>query len=827
MNKAIELNEMPEGEKLKNVQKSLDYDELVQRYIEESKLSIGSTTFYLLQKGSTNQRLSAIQRLAVTFSDTTEIEINDILRYMKSSFETEELIIQTEAPLLLEPLISLLKPVDTEIVFDMCVILSASTIIAVRKVWNKLMKSTINCLSSDCINTKVLSFCIDSSSHSKPEDQRIFCCDLIHILCSAIDDNDIITKRLFPLILSLCQDTDFSIRGGVATSIPSISRVVGYSLTVDMLLPALHLLLNDEEVCVMEAAISAYVNLSEHWDSSEFTETTLYPLFTGFIANPPPSLYPILTKEIGRLVWITRNLVREHNAYDAIFQFFFSHCRSESSQIRKNCAFNLPAILVSFQQVLPHWFEKITTVVHDLSRDPSSDVKATVAAELHELVKIYNTSATQLTATFNYLFNNCTMNITGILMPHLPLFIEFCVIKQSQSIENIIKTAIEYEPLIRYKWRRVETLFQTLSQISLYINPQTIIQKVIPQLIWHLQHGAATIRTSLSKCLIELISTITNHKYIAEIFIDTITTVFTNSSSYSNRIIFLHLFVYCTFIYSRKLLMYLFLDALCMYSKDKIDAVKLLLADIIPYLLNGDSTLEEAVHTIVTSLLDSNKPDITSKIMKLSKDYPVIKAHLNGRFKALRCPISTLTTDKFKQTTSTINTSSLNVTAIKCNLVSEKSATIRAINTKDPLSALSNTRSPTKPAQMILATISTRVLANQMLKVFKSAIPELNNIQQISWDQILDTAHQHSLECEEKDLLDTMQEHHKNNKKQLAKGIIQRNYESIDIDNIVKLDNIPKYKHRAKPKEQRKITSHFPTGVNALKLPTIPHKTKK
>lgn len=83
---------------------------------------------------------------------------------------------------------------------------------------------------------------------------RILVADLLFAVALRLPLQDM-TSLLLPLLSSLCQDIDYQVRCSMARRLGSLASKFGVNLTEEHLLNELLELLQDEELCVKEAAL--------------------------------------------------------------------------------------------------------------------------------------------------------------------------------------------------------------------------------------------------------------------------------------------------------------------------------------------------------------------------------------------------------------------------------------------------------------------------------------------------------------------------------------------------------------------------------------------
>uniref|UniRef100_A0A669C7U8 Protein phosphatase 4 regulatory subunit 4 n=1 Tax=Oreochromis niloticus TaxID=8128 RepID=A0A669C7U8_ORENI len=220
----------------------------------------------------------------------------------------------------------------------------------VSTAWLETLLLAINALPKETIKQEVLNPLLHQSQLSHAPQARLASCRILgKVACKF--DSYIVKKELLPLARSLCQDPEFEVRACMCRQLESIARATGAEL-----LPDLVELAGDEDSSVRLAAFDTITNLMEMMDSGKSDFMRYSHLLQTF-------------KEL-----CTTGLQTEGNQTDS---------NNESTLIRCNCCYNLPAMVVFADTA--HFLSELYPSFSSLCSDPEVCVRRSAAASFHQV----------------------------------------------------------------------------------------------------------------------------------------------------------------------------------------------------------------------------------------------------------------------------------------------------------------------------------------------------------------------------------------------------------------------------------------------------------
>uniref|UniRef100_A0ACB8G506 Uncharacterized protein n=1 Tax=Sphaerodactylus townsendi TaxID=933632 RepID=A0ACB8G506_9SAUR len=214
-----------------------------------------------------------------------------------------------------------------------------------------------------------------------------------------------VKREILPLVKSLCQDVEYEVRSCMCRQLEHIAQGIGTELTKNVVLPELVELARDEGSSVRLAAFETLVNLLEMFDADDRSQTVL-PLVKSFCEKSfkaDESILVSLSFHLGKLCnglygiftpeqhlrflefykkLCTLGLEQENGHSDNQVQLQTLEQEKKYISVRKNCAYNLPAMIVF---VDPKNFNlELYSTFYCLCHDPEAPVRHTMAIGFYE-----------------------------------------------------------------------------------------------------------------------------------------------------------------------------------------------------------------------------------------------------------------------------------------------------------------------------------------------------------------------------------------------------------------------------------------------------------
>uniref|UniRef100_A0A803T1Z4 Protein phosphatase 4 regulatory subunit 4 n=1 Tax=Anolis carolinensis TaxID=28377 RepID=A0A803T1Z4_ANOCA len=276
----------------------------------------------------------------------------------------------------------------------------------VSNAWLETLLAAIEALPKETIRHEILNPLVSKAQLSQTLQSRLVSCKILGKLANKFEAH-IVKREILPLVKSLCQDVEYEVRSCMCRQLELISQGIGTELTKNVVLPELVELARDESSSVRLAAFETLVNLLEMFDADDRSQTVL-PLVKSFCEKSfkaDESILVSLSYHLGKLCnglygiftpeqhlrflefykkLCTLGLEQENGHNDNQVQLQTLEQEKKYISVRKNCAYNLPAMMVF---VDPKNFNlELYSTFFCLCHDPEVPVRHTVAIGFYEVL---------------------------------------------------------------------------------------------------------------------------------------------------------------------------------------------------------------------------------------------------------------------------------------------------------------------------------------------------------------------------------------------------------------------------------------------------------
>ncbi|TRY57017.1 hypothetical protein DNTS_023928 [Danionella cerebrum] len=391
------------------IRRSLKTAEEIDRLTVDEELNDIERAVYLLSSGEDVQRTSVIinlpilvrQNPAETFRrvvpkvrEVLHVAGADMQLAAAGSFLTilqdDIVLIQTHTHSILQIVLLNLDHRDT----------------VVSNAWLETLLSAIDALPKETIRQEILSPLLSKHQLSQSVPARLASCRILGKVVGKFEST-MVKKDLLPLIRSLCQDVEYEVRACMCRQLENITRGIGLELTKIEVLPELVELAQDEASTVRLAAFDTIINLLEMFDSDDRT-CVIFPLVKAFCEKcfkGDEAVLASLSFQYGKLCHgLSESFTDEQHLWFLEFykklcclglQHENGHCDSQPypleleskyAVVRRNCAYNFPAIVLFADP--NHFLSELYRTFSSLCHDPEVSVRRTAAGGFHEVVKL-------------------------------------------------------------------------------------------------------------------------------------------------------------------------------------------------------------------------------------------------------------------------------------------------------------------------------------------------------------------------------------------------------------------------------------------------------
>ncbi|CAB3981124.1 serine threonine- phosphatase 4 regulatory subunit 4-like [Paramuricea clavata] len=534
--------------------------------------------------------------------------------------------------------------------------------LAISRGWLNALLCTIPQLPKDAIKREILPLAITKGQLSQSVASRLSCCQIIGQVATKFEPFWI-KKELLGLVTSLCQDVDYEVRACMCNELESIARALGGELTKAFIISELMELTNDEECTVRLAAIETVANLLQLLDD-EICVKVIIPLVQNFCDSAHKKNNETLvtvSQLFGKLSYgLNVNLTESQKKW--FVEYFQKLCSSgltetknkvnhfqrfnafnesleetRCTEIRRNCAFNFPAMVLF---VGPENFTKeLASCFHALVTDRKSVVRRTISCGFHEIIKLLGSSVHCLQPELHILLMDESFQVLEGVISNLNIVLTALSnggrssLPESKlnNLSELIPPVITCEHTVSQSnnWRVHEQLLGKFASFVKCFTSDQIYYKFVPVLfdVLHRNHVLpVTHAAAYTLCI--FIKNNTRSEQRDELccrFIEDCG----KGRSYRHRLLFIKICIYILEIFSRKFFKEHFFVFALELAMDPVVNIRLQFCNLLPKLksvlkLPVDRGLLQRLEQCVRQLLSEEQdPDVSTAVreavLKLDK----------------------------------------------------------------------------------------------------------------------------------------------------------------------------------------------------------------
>ncbi|XP_031695576.1 serine/threonine-protein phosphatase 4 regulatory subunit 4-like, partial [Anarrhichthys ocellatus] len=508
----------------------------------------------------------------------------------------------------------------------------------VSNAWLETLLSAINALPKETIKQEVLNPLLYQSQLSHSLQARLASCRILGKVACKFDPH-IVKKDLLPLVRSLCQDVELEVRACMCRQLENISRASGVDDTRTELLPELVELARDEESSVRLAAFDTIINLMEMMDgddrlhvvvpmvmsvceASQADEAVVASLSFQFGKVCSELAGSLSDEEKGRLlqrfkVLCVAGLQTEGNQTDC----------NESTLIRCNCCYNLPAMVVFADST--HFLSELYPSFSGLCCDPQVSVRRSAAASFHQVVKLLGSNVQLVHKELLALLQDEALEVLDALMNHLEETLEAVLTRgENLVLDNkfpeLLSALLSVEQKVgcSLRWRLHEKLLQRYSCLARLLPGEVLHQNFSPRIFTILTtNKVLPVQREAARTFCTFLRYNRKHEQRQEMM-ERLIQDLAQGRSYWNRLRFLDVCETASEIFSRKYFNKYFLVPALELVHDPVANVRYKLCQLLPRLrsslrLPADKQLLQQLDFCVQKLLCREKDkDVVATIRK-------------------------------------------------------------------------------------------------------------------------------------------------------------------------------------------------------------------
>ncbi|NWI99928.1 PP4R4 phosphatase, partial [Crypturellus undulatus] len=383
----------------------------------------------------------------------------------------------------------------------------------VSNAWLETLLAVIEVLPKETIRHEILNPLVSKAQLSQTLQSRLVSCKIMGKLANKFETH-IIKREILPLVKSLCQDVEYEVRTCMCRQLEHIAQGIGTELTKTVVLPELVELARDEGSSVRLAAFETLVNLLEMFDADDRSQTIL-PLVKSFCEKSfkaDESILVSLSFHLGKLCnglygiftpeqhlrflefykkLCTLGLQQENGHNDNQLQLQTLEQEKKYISVRKNCAYNFPAMIVFVDPKNFHL--ELYSTFFCLCHDPEVPVRYTMAMGFYEVAKLLNSGVYTIHKELVALLQDESLEVLDALVGHLPEILELMSNggensgseSKLLSIPDLIPalTTAEQRAAASLKWRTHEKLLQKYACLPHIISSDQIYYRFLHRML--------------------------------------------------------------------------------------------------------------------------------------------------------------------------------------------------------------------------------------------------------------------------------------------------------------------------------------------------------
>ncbi|NXF96443.1 PP4R4 phosphatase, partial [Eubucco bourcierii] len=383
----------------------------------------------------------------------------------------------------------------------------------VSNAWLETLLAVIEALPKETVRQEILNPLVSKAQLSQTLQSRLVSCKIMGKLANKFETH-IIKREILPLVKSLCHDVEYEVRACICRQLEHIAQGVGTELTKNVVLPELIELARDEGSSVRLAAFETLVNLLDMFDADDRSQTVL-PLVKSFCEKSfkaDESILVSLSFHLGKLCnglygiftpeqhlrflefykkLSTLGLQQENGHNDNQLQLQTLEQEKKYISVRKNCAYNFPAMVVFVDPKNFHL--ELYSIFFCLCHDPEVPVRYTMAISFYEVAKLLNSGVYTIHKELVTLLQDESLEVLDALVDHLPEILELMANggensgseSKLLSIPDLIPalTAAEQRAAASLKWRTHEKLLQKYACLPHIISSDQIYYRFLHRML--------------------------------------------------------------------------------------------------------------------------------------------------------------------------------------------------------------------------------------------------------------------------------------------------------------------------------------------------------
>ncbi|XP_077322941.1 LOW QUALITY PROTEIN: serine/threonine-protein phosphatase 4 regulatory subunit 4 [Lithobates pipiens] len=499
------------------VRRSLKTPEEIERLTVDEDLNDIERAVYLLSSGQDIQGTSVVANLPVLIRQNPSDTLRRVVPKVREVLHVSGVEMQlTAAYSFLTILQEESVPVHSYSLSFLQIILQnlEHRDTGVSNAWLDTLLAVIDVLPKETIRHETslsyfsdLNPLVSKAQLSQTLQSRLTSCKILGKIANKFESH-VVKRDILPLVESLCQDVEYDVRSCMCRQLEYIAQGIGTELTKSAILPELVELARDEGSSVRLAAFETLVNLLVMFDHDDRSQVVL-PLVKSFCEKSfkaDESVLVSLSLHLGKLCHGLQGLFTQEQQI-WFLEFYRKLCRlglhqenghndnqiqnieieKKYSMVRKNCAYNFPAMVV-FVGVKNFHIELYATFFC-LCHDPDLPIRHTMALGFCEVCKLLGSNVYLIHKELVALLQDDSLEVLDGLIDQLPETLELMTSGGDNSgLDNKLMIVPDLVPALTsaeqrvansLKWRSHEKLLQKFSCLPHIISSDQIYYRFL------------------------------------------------------------------------------------------------------------------------------------------------------------------------------------------------------------------------------------------------------------------------------------------------------------------------------------------------------------
>lgn len=569
------------------VSKSFQQDSELEEYIQENNLSPGARALYLLQNGSNIQQCSVFENLKGLCEECAKADLSKFISELGDIIWKLEPEVQIYAADSFFESLSSFTPQHLQEMLGILKTMIGFRADDVRTKWKPVIVEAIGFYTVEQLETQILDLAFQKGELSENQDSRQLSCDMLGAMALRFD-GDRIEKHFLQRAMSLCQDTDYTIRVRMCEQLSVIARAIGLPRTKDILTKELFELLVDEEREVSQSAFTCVVNMLDFLDEAYRREYVL-PLVRNSITNPPEESVHMLLDLFGKFIWGLSGELSSDEDFLLFCNFFKAGAQRQdqdpnAASYRELCAFNFPAVVKTIGA--KRFSSHLQSTFKAVCEDSSCDTRRRMSAGFHDIVHVLGDKSLSLVKDpFLFLVQDTVLEVQEAIFSHIGEILQQfnrCPHDDKFVFITCVNPIVSYESTVKFKWRKVAALLDNFDHFPDFFPLDVLFDKFIPILFRHLQLGTVALKDKCSELIMSFTRRLQNNQQQVEIF-NRLIVEYGKSKQYWHRQTFAVACLHCCNHFSRKFFREKMMETMLDLAKDPISNVRRSLCAILPH----------------------------------------------------------------------------------------------------------------------------------------------------------------------------------------------------------------------------------------------------